>query len=185
MMSSYPQRKSPRLQGYDYSQEGAYFITICTHNRDHLFGMVANDKMQLNVYGEIVLDEWQKTASQRPNLDLDSFVVMPNHVHGIVVIMGNSDIENRTQHAASLPQTLSNNAIAKPIRSGSLSAIMRGFKSAVTKRINEERCTPSAPVWQERYHDHIIRNEIQLNKLREYILYNPATWQADKLFTDE
>ena len=183
-MSSYPQRKSPRLQGYDYSQEGAYFVTICTHNREHLFGIIANGQMHLNDYGEIVLNEWQKTASQRPYLDLDSFVVMPNHVHGIVIIRGNGDIENRTQHAASLHQFRSNTGVANPIRSGSLPAIIRGFKSAVTKRVNEHRSTPSMPVWQERYHDHIIRNEIQLNHLREYILYNPARWQSDKHFTD-
>jgi REP element-mobilizing transposase RayT len=137
--------------------------------------------MQLNFYGELVLKEWQNTASKRPYLDLDSFVVMPNHVHGIVIITGNN-VEGRTQHAASLHKSLSN-MIAKPVVSGSLSAVIRSFKSAVTKQINEQRHMSSEVVWQERYHDHIIRNEAQLNYIREYILYNPASWQSDKLFT--
>src|ERR1700712_5011258 len=114
-MPVYPQRKSPRLQGYDYSQEGAYFVTICTYKRDHIFGHAAHDRMHLNTYGEIAFAEWQQTALRRPYLELDSFVVMPNHVHRIVIIYGNGNLENRTQHAASLRPSTSNKTLPKPI----------------------------------------------------------------------
>jgi REP element-mobilizing transposase RayT len=169
-----PPRRSPRLKGYDYSQNGAYFVTICTQNRELLFGEIVGGEMQLNSIGEIAQIEWLQTAVVRSNIELDAFVVMPNHVHGIILI---ADDSVGTQHAVSL-QTRQLTTFGK-LQPGSLSTIIRSYKSAVTKRINELRETPGATVWQGRYYDHIIRNEAALNSIREYIYNNPARWGLD------
>jgi len=163
------QRRSIRLKAYDYSQAGAYFVTICTKDRECLFGDIVDEKMCINEIGEIVQAEWLRTAKIRPNVSLDEFIIMPNHLHGIIMI---NDGRGVLQYAPT----------ESPFRSPSqtIGAIIRGFKSATTKQINKYTNTPGKPVWQRNYYDRIIRDEDELNRIREYIIYNPAKWAEDK-----
>ena len=179
-----PARRSPRLQGYDYAQAGAYFVTICTHNRLERFGVIVDGMMQLNALGGIAEEEWFQTASLRPNVELDAFVVMPNHVHGIIVIHDTRDSVG-TGRALSLqpstPASSEHTSAGKSV-SGSLPAIVGAYKSAVTKRVNRIQNISAFPLWQGRYHDHIIRNEADLNRIREYVVNNSARWQEDVFY---
>ena len=172
-------RRSIRLKGYDYTQPGAYFITIVTYERMPLFGEIVNGEMRLNEYGQMVRDEWFQTAVVRPYVVLhpDEFVVMPNHVHGIIWIVdtdadGGDDVGARRRRAPA-------EQFGKPIP-GSIPTIVRSFKSMTTRRINLLRNTPGAAVWQRNYYEHIIRHERALNAIRQYIIENPRRWQMDR-----
>jgi REP element-mobilizing transposase RayT len=199
--------ESIRLPGYDYSRPGAYFITIVVHNRQCLFGEIVNGEMTLNEFGEIVKTEWQKTGALRPNIDVDAFVVMPNHLHGILIITDNDDLyhhhnrnRNRDRNRRDTLQRVSTESeselelgmgmesgmgmgtieqFGKPTKN-SIPAIIRLFKSTFTKQINKIRQTPGIPIWQRNYYEHIIRNDNELNKIREYIINNPLTWKTDE-----
>jgi len=145
-------RRSIRLTGYDYIQPGAYFVTIVTQGRECLFGEVVHGAIDLSQAGKIAQEEWFKTGEIRPNVKLneDEFIVMPNHVHGIIWIMDKTDdvlvgAQRRCAPTKVLP--------------GSLGAIVRAFKSATTRRINALNDTPGAPVWQRNYYEHILRNQ--------------------------
>ena len=185
-------RRSIRLKGYDYSQAGAYFITICTHNREFLFGEIIDGQMHLNEIGKIVESEWLKTSDIRDEVELDAFVVMPNHVHGIIVITGNSSpsepvgAHGRAPNVDMMADDLGVAAVRAdgrpPLRRQpkSIGSIMAGFKSTVTKQINEIRQTPGAPVWQRNYYEHIIRNEKALQRIQRYIIENPQQWVYDQ-----
>ena len=169
-------RRSIRLKGYDYSQAGMYFLTICTYNRQCLFGEVVEDfdgtaTIKLNRCGEIVRDAWLRTPVLRPNVVLGEWVIMPNHIHAVVIIL-----ERKT--AVSSPPS--------PFQSPSqtVGAIVRGFKASVTKQINDHHATTAVPVWQRNYWEHIIRNEASYGKIANYITNNPNTWQTDKLYVD-
>ncbi|GAB4481015.1 MAG: transposase [Anaerolineales bacterium] len=185
-------RRSIRLKGYDYTQPGAYFITICTHERAHLFGAVVDGEMRLNAWGEIVREEWFKTAQIRPYVRLydDEFVVMPNHVHGIIWIVGD-DVGARRRHCrGTAPPCPYGDAVpdhveqfGKPVP-GSIPTIVRAFKSAVTHRINALRGTPGAPVWQRNYYEHVICDERALHAIRQYITENPLRWHLDRYNPD-
>lgn len=169
-------RRSIRLKGYNYSRPGGYFITICTYHREYLFGDIVNGKMQLNPIGLIVEDEWQKTPFIRPTTELGPFVIMPNHIHGIIVL--NDDRRSESQFAPTdTPFAHTTGKFISP--SNTIGAIVRGFKSASTKRINEMRQTRSVPVWQRNYYEHIIRNEKDYNAICDYITNNPLQWQYD------
>lgn len=173
-----PQRRSSRLPHYDYSHPGAYFITVRTYKKQLLFGDIVDGKMRLSSFGNIVSHCWQAIPMHFLNANLDRFVIMPNHLHGIIILQDN------LRGAACCAPTKKTNVegnrqINKPA-CGSLSAIVRSFKSAVTKRINEVRKTPGAPVWQRSFWDHIIRNEQDLNRIRQYILNNPLKWHLDR-----
>jgi len=176
--------ESIRLPGYDYSQPGAYFITIVTHNRQCLFGEIVNGEMTLNRFGGLVKNEWQKTDIIRPDIIIDAFVVMPNHLHGILIINDNDEFCNRrdTLQRVSTTETGTGTKtieqFGKPTKN-SIPTIVRLFKSTVAKQINQIRQTPGIPVWQRNYYEHIIRNDDELNKIREYIISNPLTWKTD------
>ena len=235
-------RKSVRFNGYDYSQEGAYFITICCKDRECLFGEIKNREMILNANGNIAYNEWLKTTEIRSNVELDVFVIMPNHIHGIVIINNHAIDDGRgvlhtpgllindrgnkpdILHApgsvlgtsgsvlgtsdsikgvcntplqktvgrdlgvcdTSLQKTVGRDlgVYNTPLRSPSntIGAIVRGYKSAVTKQINIlglGNYKQSATVWQRNYHDHIIRNEQSYQHISNYIINNPAKWDVD------
>ena len=163
-------RRSIRLKEYDYSQAGYYYITICTHNREHLFGAIENGVMRHNDIGTIALNEWTRTPEMRPNISLDAFVVMPNHLHGIIVINGvigdNSPVYEQ---------------FGKPT-SNTIPTIIRGFKAAVTKQVNILRGTPGEPVWQRNYYEHIIRDDQSHYSIAEYIKKNPLRWEEDDYY---
>lgn len=190
-------RRSIRLKGYDYSQAGLYFITICCYNRECLFGDVVNGEMVLNEYGTIACNEWLNTPNIRKNVELDVFVIMPNHMHGIIILNGetgwgelhspyNIITDNRTGELHSPINAISDNKMGEcnsPPQgpSNNIGAIVRGYKSSVTKQFNllNIGCT----VWQRNYHEHIIRNEKSYQNISEYIVNNPAKWNDDKFYT--
>jgi REP element-mobilizing transposase RayT len=168
------QRRSLRLQGYDYTNPGAYFITVSTWNRECLFGGIVNGLMKVNEYGEIVRDEWVRTEDVRPNISLDEFVIMPNHFHGILFI--NDD--GRYTSRGTLQRAPTVERFGKPV-SNSIPTIVRLFKSTTTKQINLIRNHPGMPVWQRNYYEHVVRNEKELFKIRKYIKDNPLQWELD------
>ena len=168
-------RRSVRLQGYDYSQTGAYFVTICTQERVCLFGEIVDSEIRLNEAGRVVERCWLDVPQHFPHIELDAFVVMPNHVHGIVVI---TDGLVGAKNFSPLPQR--NTASRRPTGtpSGTIGSMIRGFKIGVTKwfRVN----LPTQTVWQRNYHEHVIRNDDALNRIRQYILDNPLQWAFDR-----
>jgi REP element-mobilizing transposase RayT len=187
MMKLLPQRRSPRLNGYNYSQNGAYFVTICTHNRTCIFGEIIDGQMQLNELGAIAVSCWEAIPQHYPQVELDAAVVMPNHVHGIIVIVDKPEEngheesgheENGHDNVVSLLEDF-----GKPVR-GSLSSIIRSYKAAVTYTIMKTYPYADMPIWQGRFYDHIIRNERALNTIREYVVCNPAKWAEDSLYSN-
>ena len=176
-------RRSIRLPGWDYAGAGAYFVTVCTHERLCLFGAVVDGEMRLNEWGEIVQEEWFRSADIRWEIVLhrDEFVVMPNHVHGIIWIVDDDTVVGAQRRCApTTTQRAVGGITPTNVIPGSLGAIVRSFKSAVTKRINALRGVPGAPVWQRNYYEHIIRDEEELGHIHEYIRTNPACWQTDE-----
>jgi len=179
------ERRSLRLRGFDYSRPGVYFVTIRARNDGHPFGELIATHVRLSQYGRIVTACWLDIPKHFPHVTLGSHVVMPDHVHGIIVINKRADADNvGAQHAAplQLPRRarLSQTALrghaivaSTTVARGSLGAIVRAFKSAVTKQINELRRTPGKPVWQRNYYDRIIRDDGELHRVRRYILSNP------------
>ncbi len=166
-------RRSVRLKGYNYSQDGVYFVTICTQHKECLFGEIVDGKMVLNDAGEVAHRELQNTEKIRKNVFLDCFTVMPNHIHVIVRI----DKPVGAYCNTPLP---ARGKFRSP--SNNLGAVIRGYKSTVTKQINEHRDTPGCPVWQRNYHEHIIRNEVSYEKIYDYILHNAERWEDDGFF---
>jgi putative transposase len=184
-----PHRRSIRLKGYDYTQPGAYFVTVCTHRREFLFGDVVNGEVVMNGFGAVVDYQWRQIPRFSPNTMLDEFVVMPNHFHGIVIIVG-----DETNVGAKHPCLNSGKAdgidtggcfaptTERPhgTAPGSLSAVIQNFISVTTRKINRMRRTPGRKLWQRNYHEHIIRNDAELNRIREYIRNNPLKWAEDR-----
>jgi putative transposase len=176
-------RRSIRLKGHDYSSAGIYFITICTHHREQIFGAIINGEMQLNEFGQIVANHWQWLATQHPYVKLGEWVVMPNHLHGILVL---TDTPRRggsrtapTTHDAT--QTISTNDASKHKPLGRL---IGAFKTVSTKEINQIRNTPGIPIWQRNYYEHIIRDKEAQHNIRRYIQTNPQSWKVDRLHPD-
>jgi len=166
-------RHSIRLKEYDYTQVGAYFVTIMTYEHKPILGEIRDGFMELNLLESITHEEWFKTATLRPYVNLyeDEFVVMPNHIHGIIWIDEKEGINTKKENGDhSQPKVFS----------GSLGATIRGFKAATTKRINELLSTPGNPFWKRNYYDRIIRNEKELDAIRGYIQNNPWRWQEEQ-----
>jgi len=182
---------SARLPHWDYRWAGAYFITICTQNREHFFGEVVNGQMKLSYTGVIADILWHQIPHHSKNVELGAFVVMPNHIHGVVII-NNPDpfyAVVETLHATSLPPTDATSlrtpnqkfSIISP-KSNSVSAIIRSYKSAVTKHAHRLGFTFQ---WQTRFYDHIIRDERSFQTISNYIENNPVNWREDKFFKTE
>lgn len=169
--------QSNRYKNWDYRKNGYYFITICTQNRQHFFGEIEDGKMELNKIGEVVHAEWYASEKIRQHIYLDEFVIMPNHIHGIVII--DNDGRDVLQNVSTNTTTNPKNKFMAEISpsSNSLSMMIRQFKSAVTRHARQ--IMPQFE-WQRNYYDHIIRNEKALEKIREYIFYNPTKWQSDQ-----
>lgn len=177
-------RKSIRLKDYDYAQEGWYFITIIVQNRECLFGKINNGKVELNQIGSIIQYHWKKIVQHFPHIELDEYIVMPNHIHGIVHIVRVMHSEHNNKKVY---KELDMNA--SPLQSwpagtkpGSLSAIMQNYKAVTSRKINRIRKIQGMRLWQRNFWEHIIRNEDTLNRIREYIKQNPAEWIEDKLY---
>lgn len=152
-----PQRKSPRLQGYDYAQAGAYFITICTYEKVHHFGAIRDGELTLNKIGELAHQRWGMIPEFFPTVELNDFVVMPNHMHGILFLSESHD------------------------KRPEVGNIINHYKGSVTLLARQEFDVHET-IWQPRYHDHIIRNEPDLIRIREYVQANPTRWEADTFY---
>lgn len=188
-------RRSIRLKGYEYSQAGAYFITICLQDRACLFGKIAYDEMILNDYGKIANDEWEKLPQRFPNFELDVFQIMPNHMHGIVVLI-------EPVGAGFTPaQNNNNRATARVAPTKTVGDIVGAYKSLVANEclkifklnwkmknpvgVNRAGASPAptmGKLWQRNYYEHIIRNEQSYQTISNYIINNPANWASDKFF---
>ena len=166
---SLPNRRSLRLHGYDYRSSGAYFVTICTAEKRPLFGMVRDGSVQLNELGQVADNCWKQIERVRSGVALDAYIVMPNHIHGILLF-------SEEASAANAPTA------ARELAAGSLGAILGQYKSIVTKRSQLTRSPPKGPIWQRNYFDHIIRSAASLEKIRQYIVENPARWVDDDLY---
>ncbi len=157
--SNLPNRHSIRLYDYDYSSQGAYFVTICTHQRQHLFGKIVDETMNRNAWGNVARDYWQFIPDHFSHVKLDAFVVMPNHVHGILFIMQDANPNGNS-------------------RKGGLGAIVGSYKSIVSKQIHIQLGVTDL-IWQRNYHEHIIRNPEEYYVLSAYIHDNPRRWIQD------
>ena len=188
-------RRSIRLKGYDYSQAGLYFITLCCYKRTCLFGDVVNGEMVFNEYGTIACNEWLNTPNIRKNVELDVFIIMPNHIHGIIIITGGGGSRTPDQppdtrkgglHPPYMDKGECNSPQRSPQRSPlrgpsqDIGAIIRGYKSSVTKQLN--LLNIAGTVWQRNYWEHIIRIERSYQRISEYIINNPAKWNDDKFY---
>ncbi|NMB48360.1 hypothetical protein GYA13_02845 [Candidatus Kuenenbacteria bacterium] len=187
-------RKSIRLPQYDYAGAGYYFVTTCAHERQNLFGNIRQEIMYLNPLGQAAKICWQNIPRHYPEIKLDNFIIMPNHLHGILIFGNNvgaqnlepdnsenmvqfiesNNLKNRAQNIEPLPKT---NAY-QHIISGSIGSVVRGFKIGVTKWAKTHNY--NIPVWQRNYYEHIIRDEKDYENIWQYIEYNPAKWDWDR-----
>lgn len=181
-------RKPNRLKGYDYSEDGFYFVTVCPKNRIECFGKIKNERMEYSRYGDIVLKYWQKIPDYYQNVFLDEWVIMPNHIHGIIVIenlvgaeqcsaptveiIGTCGVKQCSAHTNTV-------AAGKNQKYGLLSKIVKSFKEISLKTIRKN-FNDYEFAWQRSFYDHIIRNERELNKIRQYIIDNPLKWELDR-----
>ncbi|MBI2487874.1 MAG: transposase [Deltaproteobacteria bacterium] len=169
-------RRSIRLKEYDYSQAGAYFVTVCTQNRECLFGGIVDGQMRLTDAGQMVQTTWDELPKHYTGIDIDEFVVMPNHVHGIILI----------QDVGAGPGACPNKGQPQGVTSTlSLPDVVHRFKSITTTRYRHgvaQKCWSPFPgrLWQRNYYEHIIRNEDDLLDIREYITNNPSRWSEDE-----
>ncbi len=176
MMNKKYQKKyridSARLQNWDYGSNAMYFITICTKNRDHFFGEISDGKMKLSEIGIIANKYWLEIPIHFPFVKLDSFVIMPNHIHGIIIIDKPNSNGSDAQNFAPLPNKFGP-------QSKNLASIVRGYKIGVTK---DAKTIDSKWAWQPRFYDHIIRNNKSFERIKKYILENPQIWKEDKFY---
>jgi REP element-mobilizing transposase RayT len=175
---SYHERRTIRLKNYDYSSDALYYVTICTTGNNEIFGGIKNGRMLLNEYGIIARKEWFKTARIRTYVDLDAFIILPDHIHGIIVIKNQKFDQCRGMacHAQPIHSTFVNRKFSNPINQ-SLSSIIGCYKSSVTREINKLRSSPGRTIWQRNYYEHIIRNEKELFAARKYIMNNPKKYK--------
>lgn len=191
--------ESTRLKNYDYSSDGAYFITICTKNREHFFGEIIDGQLTNTKQARIIKKCWLDLPNHYLNCILDKFIVMPNHVHGVIFINNGMNgarcddvdseggVDNMSVETGLKPVSTINGNIVENnqnknqyVKRYSLSEIIRGFKTFTARKINELQNIPGQPLWQTRFYDRIIRNEFALDKIRRYIINNPIKWQRDR-----
>jgi putative transposase len=179
-------RKSIRLKNYDYSQAGLYFITICTEHRHCLFGTTQNDNMALHDAGNMIDNQWHELPNRFPSVILHKYVVMPNHFHGIIELVGAIPC-GCPDRADTSPATtiVADRAGTRPVPT--LGDVTGAFKSLSTneyiknvKRNNWQRF--AGKLWQTNYYEHVIRNEESYSKIAEYIQNNPLNWREDKYY---
>ncbi len=159
-------RQSMRLDGYDYSKPGKYFITIVTKNRKPLLGKIKNNMMKLNELGQIINQSWEWLGNQYDYVVLDEFIIMPNHLHGIIELRGDRCVSRNTSTPIS-------------VKRKSLGRLIGALKTVSTKQINQLQNTPGSKIWQRDFYDQIIRGAEDLNRIRQYIRNNPLEWDQD------
>ena len=156
-------RKRNRLQEYDYSQTAYYFVTLCTDNHKPVFGKIINGEMILNQFGCIIKNNWLRIQTFHENIELNEFIIMPNHIHGIIIVdnVGNANLAFPTDRTKML-----------------LSKIIQQFKRACSIKI-KNKFNYHLPLWQRSFYDRIIRNENELYQIRKYVLQNPLKWEIE------
>lgn len=179
-------RRSIRLRDYDYAQAGAYFVTVCVHGRECALGTIDGDTVRLSGAGEMVLRTWETLSLRFPQIGLDAFVVMPNHIHGIMVIDAIGDADQASNRAVGAGLALPSSDASFPKNKGTprgaptLGQIVGAFKSLSAIACNRRLSRRGVPFWQRNYWEHVIRDEDDLNRLRDYIVSNPARWAEDE-----
>ena len=173
--SRYPRRKTLRLPDYDYSQPGAYFITLLTYRRQQMLCDILDGEPVYTRFGLIVKDSWMNLVQYHARLRLDEFCIMPDHLHGILWL-----VEDSNGGSTPIDPRVSEPATEMSTASGLLSEIIRGFKSFSARKINTIRGTTGSPVWQRGFYEHVISGEDELNQIRQYILENPLKWQFEQ-----
>ena len=169
--SARPRRRSLRLQGYDYAKSGAYFVTVVTHDRRCLFGEIAGGGVRLNHPGRVVAETWEWLETRYPFVTLDEYVVMPNHLHGLLAI---TDEGGRAGDSRIAP-TGDRSGVGRK----ALGSLIGAFKTVATKRVNVARGAPGRRLWQRNFHDRVVRSEEDLDHIRAYIRDNPLRWELD------
>jgi REP element-mobilizing transposase RayT len=165
--------ESARLSGWDYTANAYYFVTICTRERSPFLGEIADGCVVMSKAGQIVDEEWRRTATVRPDVSIDEYVVMPNHVHGIIVL------DRAASGLAATPEKTPHRGVSTSrLAPGSLGAIIGQFKSVCTKRIRVAGIADFG--WQVRFYDHIIRDDKSLDNIRQYIVNNPLKWELEQ-----
>ena len=193
--SPHRNRKSIRLKGYDYSKAGLYFITICCDDMKHRFGKIENGEMILNEYGQIACDEWLQLVKRFPNMEMDVFQIMPNHMHGIIELTVGSTLAVDRDNAG---ENLQKEICRADLRAGaspaptdskekneSISDIVGAYKSIVFNgclELFKFKNEKMGKLWQRNYYEHIIRNDTSYQNIANYIINNPAKWEEDKFY---
>ncbi len=181
-------RRSIRLPGYDYAGAGAYYVTICAFQMLCLFGEIVDGEVVLSTLGCVVDEEWRRTAQVRPGVRLDAYVIMPNHLHGIVIIARDEELGDALPGGAPPGEATQGDAPHRPygprLEAGSLGTIVGQFKAQAARRINRVRGAPGEKVWQRNYYEHIIRDADDLTRIRRYICDNPSHWPDDRYHPD-
>ena len=154
-----PRRRSIRLKGYDYSEAGAYFVTVVARDRFCLFSEIVEGRVRLTSQGRLVANAWKWLEAQYSYVGLDEYVIMPNHLHGIIMIAADEN--------------------SAPTRRKPLGRLVGAFKTVSTKQVNLSRGTPGSHLWQRNYYERVIRDEDELHSVREYIVNNPLQWDLD------
>ncbi|HBC45012.1 MAG: hypothetical protein UX08_C0007G0004 [Candidatus Collierbacteria bacterium GW2011_GWB1_45_35] len=182
MPNIFPSRKSIRLPGYDYSQSGTYFVTICSYKHERIFGEIVNREMKLNELGYILEKEWIGLPQRFTNVDLNSFVIMPNHIHMIIKIVGVSFMKpyQNMKPETSIAKSKSNCHMGLINQTPTIGMMVRHFKSKCSYEIHHNGLNQI--VWQRNYFEHIIRDDSDLIRIVEYIQTNPSNWEKDKLY---
>ncbi len=184
-MSRYPTRRNTnRIPQHDYSKPGQYFITICMENRQQLFGVIENEKITLNDSGDMISFWWDEISNHFTGIELDDFIVMPNHIHGIINIVGVDRCVDPIQNNKISDNNKINHSGRTHRSAPTISGIIQWFKTITTNKYIQNiknNDWPSFPkrLWQRNFHDHIIRNDKSLYNIRNYIRTNPQTWQHD------
>jgi REP element-mobilizing transposase RayT len=181
-------RRSIRLKGFDYSSPGYYFITICTQNRECFFGRISQGMLKLNEAGKMIEIEWKNLTKQFNYIRLDSFIIMPNHLHGIINITGGPPFGSINEYYLNHEEITKNLNLIKNTSGtlkNSIGRIIQRFKSISTVKYIESVRLHHWPffekhLWQKNFHDHIIRNMEELKTMRRYIMNNPMKWESDK-----
>ena len=175
----YPKRRNVRLSSYDYSQPGAYFITICTHGGRCLFGDIVDWQVSLNAVGDAIKEEFLRSFEIRKEMSPDAWVIMPNHLHAIVVI---SEVASALRFDSGDLPVAPTGALKRPgPRQRSISSLVGGFKAAATRRVRQRDGAQRRRIWQRNYYEHVIRNEREFERLRDYTIGNPSRWFEDSL----
>jgi putative transposase len=169
-----------RFKEYDYASEGGYFVTICANMHRHFFGKIIQGRMRNSKIGNVIQECWDAIPLHFPFVILDAFVIMPNHIHGILIFNRCQNEERDARSCVSTKKQATSGAFGPQARN--LASVIRGFKIGVTKNVHKDFGV--CKIWQTRYYERVIRNEFELKQIREYIFNNPTNWENERNNTE-